>query len=735
MGPVNSKKRIVILGGGMSGVAAAFGITESPNWQEEYDITVYQLGWRLGGKGASGRNSAHEQRIEEHGLHVWGGFYENAFRVIRACYQELGRPPTAPLATWDEAFKPSALVSWMEDLEPWLVWNNRFQEYSSTPGDGTPMPGLWEGLLRLVEWLIQTYFDDDPTANTPQPVNASADSTGRISGLSAEALHWIENAVHVGERKLLIDAYKIMRSASSILSEHSAGTTKIIVSLLQQIQSHRQTIAKGANDHGKRRAEILIDLAIAEVKGIIEDGVVTGGFEAINDIDLVAWFIKHGAHEASVQSGVVRGSYNFIFAYENGDPSKPFLEAGTGLRMIFRLIMWYKGAIFWKMQAGMGDTVFAPLYLVLKARGVKFAFFQQVLQLSLSSDKSSIEAITIGEQATLKNGPYEPLVDVESLPCWPSEPLYDQLVQGEQLRNEGIDLESPWSPWQPVDTYQLLQGQDFDSVVLATSFAPINDIGKELIANSASWQAMMANVKTTQTQAFQLWMIPQLANLGWNNGPTVLTGYSHPFETWADMSQTIVREEWPAGQQPGSIAYFCGCLPDADPIPPYSDHQFLAQQRALAKQNAIDWISHYIMGIWPKAGGQDSFDWNLLDDQTGGSGVARFDSQYWRANIAPAERYVLSGPNSTKHKLMASQSGFRNLYLAGDWVRNGLDFGCIESATMGGLQASRAICGYPKVVVGENDDIYVTVNNNLHRSRLHRFARSAARATKTALNQ
>lgn len=268
-----------------------------------------------------------------------------------------------------------------------------------------------------------------------------------------------------------------------------------------------------------------------------------------------------------------------------------------------------------------------------------------------------------------------------------------------------MDLETPWSPWKSVATETLQKGSDFDIVILATSLAPINDIASELTTQSSAWQAMMANVKTTQTQAFQLWMNPTLASLGWTEGPTVLTGYGHPFETWADMSQVIKRETWPAGQGPSSIAYFCGCLPDANPIPPYSDHQFPAQQTAAAKQNALNWISAYLLGIWPKAASGGVFDWSLVDDPSGASGAARFDSQYWRANIAPAERYVLSVPNSTKYKLRADGSGFENLYLAGDWVRNGLDFGCIESATMGGLQASQAICGYPKEIVGEHDEI------------------------------
>lgn len=714
------KKKIVILGGGMGGMAAAFGLTEAPDWQDRYDITVYQLGWRLGGKGASGRNAALDQRIQEHGLHVWGGFYENAFRVIRACYEELDRPPTAPLATWDTAFKPNALVTWMEDLVPWIAWNSRFPEYDSTPGDGTAMPSLWEGILRILEWIVQTYFDLDGASGTtaadekrsvPEWIVELIDavpSADRQSGLDREVLDWLEQVASDGPLGHLSVAHRLMHSAQHDPAQHSIALHQALVWLLDQFQAkHLADTLQSDDDNGPRRAAILIDLGIAEIKGIISDGVLIGGFDAINNIDLMDWFAKHGAQPASVQSGLVRGSYDFIFAYEGGDPARPLLEAGTGLRMIFRLIMWYKGAVFWKMQAGMGDTIFAPLYQVLSARGVSFKFFQNILNITPTGDGTAIASIQIGEQATLKSGPYQPLVMVKDLPCWPSTPLYDQLVQGAELQAQDIDLESPWAPWPPVAKYDLIAGpgNDFDIVILATSMAPIADIAPSLVAANADWQAMMANVRTVQTQAFQLWMTPNLLDLGWTDGPTILTGYGHPFETWADMSQVIPCEVWPPNRAPGSIAYFCGALPDATPIPPFSDHGFPAEQTALAKQNAVAWIERYILGIWPLAGLDGTFNWELLDDPASGSGVARFDSQYWRANIAPAERYVLSVPNSTSHKLRAGASGFANLYLAGDWLKNGLDFGCIESATMGGLQASQAICGYPKQIVGEHDGI------------------------------
>ncbi len=66
-----------MLGGGCAAMAAAFELSR-PEHAGRFEVTVYQMGWRLGGKGASGRGR--HDRIEEHGLHLWMGFYENAFR-------------------------------------------------------------------------------------------------------------------------------------------------------------------------------------------------------------------------------------------------------------------------------------------------------------------------------------------------------------------------------------------------------------------------------------------------------------------------------------------------------------------------------------------------------------------------------------------------------------------------------------------------------------------------------
>src|SRR5690348_12566757 len=86
------KTKIAVLGGGVGAITAAFELT-APHLGGRYDVTVYQPGWRLGGKCASGRGGP-DKRIEEHGLHVWFGFYANAFNMIQRCYEDW-KPPEA----------------------------------------------------------------------------------------------------------------------------------------------------------------------------------------------------------------------------------------------------------------------------------------------------------------------------------------------------------------------------------------------------------------------------------------------------------------------------------------------------------------------------------------------------------------------------------------------------------------------------------------------------------------
>ena len=132
-------RRIAILGGGVAGLATAFALTERAQ-RKRFDVTVYQMGFRLGGKCASSRRTDAHERIEEHGLHVLLGCYEAAFGMLRAAYTELDRPAGAPLATWTEAFAPHSFFTMAESIDGrWTDWRVRFPTNKRVPGDG----GIW----------------------------------------------------------------------------------------------------------------------------------------------------------------------------------------------------------------------------------------------------------------------------------------------------------------------------------------------------------------------------------------------------------------------------------------------------------------------------------------------------------------------------------------------------------------------------------------------------------------
>jgi uncharacterized protein with NAD-binding domain and iron-sulfur cluster len=463
-----------------------------------------------------------------------------------------------------------------------------------------------------------------------------------------------------------------------------------------------------------RRRWILLELGAAIVRGILTDGVLNKGFNAIDQYDFKEWLQRHGVSEPVLSSAPVRSVYDLVFGFAGGDTKAPNVAAGTGLRNLVRTFFRYKGAITWKMQAGMGEAFFAPLYEVLRRRGVVFHFFHRVERLRLSDDRQKVDVIDIAVQATVKedvvreHGGYQPLRTVKGLPCWPSAPLYEQLAEGDQLRDGNINLESAWTPWRDPGRRTLRRGEDFDDVVLGISLGALPHLCQELIGARQDWRDMVEHVKTAQTQAFQIWLNRDVDALGWG-GPERNQGctYLEPLDNWADMTQVLAWEDWPEEHQVRTIVYFCGPMTDAERIPPpFTDPDFPATQEERVRQQAVEFLQTSIGPLWPHATtpqNPDGLNWNLLVDPTGARGADRFTYHFWRANVDPSERYVLCLKGTTKYRLPAGGSGFANLYLAGDWVLTNVNSGCVEAAVMAGMQASRAICGHPQQVVGEND--------------------------------
>ena len=676
-----SPQKIAVLGGGVGAMSTVYNLTNEPGWQGRYDITVYQMGWRLGGKGASGRGE--KGRIEEHGLHVWLGFYNNAFDMIRKVYAELGRPPGTPLAEWTDAFKEHEYIVLAQEFQgEWVGWDLNFPTNDAVPGTGGELPTLWDYIEMTLEWLHEL-FNGSILKNHPEAF--------RDTHEHRSVLQWIRDHLRM-DLKTTAFTYETMAEELLVMVNahvdrigddpkgHTAADHSLIVHLLESLLSwlRRELLHLIESNVELLRLFILIDFGATGIIGLLKDGVLfhPDELDSLDGEDFRDWMKRHGAAPETYNSPVTQGWYDLVFAYHNGDVAQPASAAGTTIRCIFRTFLTYKGAIFWKMQAGMGDTIFAPIYSVLKERGVKFRFFHRVKNLGLSDDRRSIERIEIARQATEKDpAGYNPLVPIKDLDCWPSSPDYDQLEEGEELKSEGVNLESFYTTWKDPEELTLRRGVDFDQVVFGISLGSVPWICTELIEANPDWKRMVEQVETVRTMAYQVWLNRDLTGLGWDQPSPVMDAYVDPMNTWADMSQLIPREDW--GEECRNISYFCGPMVGDTPPPDRSKTPEEALEEV--RTEAWNWLDRLSPPYWPAASVGGVFDRSILLDI------------FYRANIDPSERYVLSVPGSTAARIHPADTGFGNLTIAGDWTVNELNAGCVEAAVTSGILAADAV--------------------------------------------
>lgn len=705
------KKKIAVLGGGTGSLSTVWALTTLPDWDERWDITVYQVGWRLGGKGASGRNPQYHQRIEEHGLHVWAGFYDNAFRVMRQVYEAWDPGPDAEIKTWRDAFKPQSDVVMEEFIDgKWVHWPIEWPPAPGEPGgDGDDPPDVWGYLLKFLDWIVDAFgnsplYPDLAAARGGEPALWRAltggDDDDSVTPETPEKRGLIPDLL---EKLAPVHLVQAARDFSKWLQpdpkEHFRADHMAIIKMLEQaLDTLRGEFGEELDSRDDaRRLYYILDMGLGTIKGLILDGVIFRGWDAIDIWEWREWMSRWGVSDYTLKGVAVRGLYDYIFGFPNGDFDNPRVGAGTAIHGAFRLVFTYKEALFFYMQAGMGDIVFSPLYLELRERGVKFKFFHKVENLGLNANKDTIETISIQRQVDLKSGDpasYEGVEEIKGVWSWPSAPFYDQIVQGEELKNNHINLESNWADWSGVENLTLQRGVDFDEVILGIPPTSYRYIAPELLAANDRFARMTYGIKSSATQAVQLWIDKDAAGIGAPSEPVVATAYVDPINTWADMSHLIQRETWGTDDAPKFVAYFCGPMTDAANIPDFSDHGFPERELERCKQMAKEWFESNTGHIFEKAGMQSNpaaLDLTLLHGT--GTGEEKFMQQYFRVNIDPSERYMLSVPGSTAVRLKAHESGFGNLFLTGDWTYTSISAGCIECAVMSGLHCAEAVSG------------------------------------------
>lgn len=702
-----SKTRIAILGGGPSALTCAWYLTSHRALRDKYEVTIYTMGWKLGGKGSSGRGDY--GRIQEHGLHVLFGSYHSFFRTMRACYDELDRPPGHPLATWRDAFKPHDFGVVEDEFDGvWRPWLITFPRNSAVPGDRGTALSSSEYLSMAIQSLMELLFGWRALHEINESSSVFATSLRPNDGPDLPV-----RAALALVREVLSLAHGLAHGADRI------GINRLVRALRALIWPAMRRLSQ--INYRTHRFWLAVDFLTAFLGGLIDDGVLEdGGFAAIDDLDFRAWLQKHGAHEDTLQSPWARTIYDAAFAYAGGDPHTQRVAAGVAAHLLLGFGM-YRESMYFKMQAGMGDAVFAPLYLMLKQRGVRFEFFHKVESLHLDDTKRRIERVRVTRQVELQDNQreYQPLVDINGLECWPAEPLYEQIKDAGALA--GVDLESYYQRSPNGSERDLVAGQHFDRLVFAIPIGAVPFLCRELLDHSERWREMTEHVTSVQTVSFQTWTKKDLAALGWPYPSPLLSLYVEPLNTWADMSQVIDREAWPEHLAPRTISYYTGPQPGPKFAPePHEEPDFERTQYDRAKELALEYLRTSLTTLMPDAAASTdgpAMNWNLLVDPQNRKGEARFDAQYWRSNCGPSERCTLANPGSIQHRMEAGDTGYDNLTVTGDWIDNGIYAACMEGAFNSGILAARALCGWPFEIDGLG---YSPTKGPLHPEKRHR---------------
>lgn len=728
--------KVAVLGGGLGAMSAAWGLLQSKD-ADRYDITIYQKGWRLGGKSASGRNRAVADRIEQQGLHLWGGMYENAFRMMREVYAELDRPADAPLSCWYDrerpersAFLPQNHLSLPEFEDGrWQSWHLELPTNTDLPGSGTavlprPTAAVEEILQMMVEAILGADFlsvlQTLESGPLPRWMRRLIDSAREFvlpawaTRLLDQAVHGVLSRLHLGDLEAALSA--VRRLPGDPLAHEAEDLDAVLASLREfKLGFGRVFASLFEREAELRHLFVLLDLGTTIVSGLLRDRILQRGFDVVDDEDFASWLGRHGAAEATLESALVRGLYDFAFAAPDGQAGPRSLSAAVALRNLVRHVVTFKGSVFWRMQAGAGDVVFAPLYEVLNEHpNVQFRFFHEVQSLGIQRDEeltADIQTIEIARQVDLAPGRrhYDPLFDVKGLPCWPSEPLWDQLdpAQSRALQERGVDLENAWNGWEPCEVFELREGRDFDRVVFGIPPAAAAPITEELGRVHRPWREMLERLESVQTQSTTLWFDAPVAGKEGTHPPTLGSAYASPFSSWATGDALLAREDWSREDlAPSAVLTLCDTVADATPVAPFTDTDFPAREHRRSREDAVAWLMGNVGPIWPDLTrpGTAELDWSMLTTRHRElRGSHRFRDQYWHMGIDPSDRYVLSVPGSSGARLHAHESGFDNLYLAGDWLATGLDSGTAEAAVMGGFQASQAISGWPHLIPGDGD--------------------------------
>lgn len=720
------KTRVVVLGGGPAACAAAFHLAIQ---RDRYDVSMYTMGWRLGGKCAAGRPSVGPERIEEHGLHAFLGFYENAFRTVREVWaaaghsiargdpSRVGDPDQGPVANAFQGKLDVGLFDRFGGSERYFPTGQRVA--AGEPGlvpksEGERLPGFGEVVLAVlarIELEVRELVD--------RPTDLADRLAARLRDAEQDTL--VERFLHVIDRALGVETDTVADALARLvdhlqevaveeLADGIARGSALFRGVSWLLQIVRETLRRdpepedGDPDVWFRRSNLDVVLTVAI--GLLESRVVHLG--ALDDRDFREWLLAHGLDPRNRDISTVRMVYDTMFATADDEPVRADrIACGVALRWFLLTGFGFRGFPGYGFRYSCPQTLFTPYHQALERLGVKIHYFHRAAGLGIepTTEGRELTEIRLRRQATVKAGSdaYDPFApartrrDPPGLPAWPAEPRWELLEEGERLRAERVDLEDPRADGGGVEDVVLRRGVHFDECVLGVSLGALPPLVGALTdpaspVHDPAWARMIEGTSLVRTASFQLWFRRPAEALHFGAARDLFTGFRPPWPSMADFTHLVAWEGWPPDATPRFLAYHTGAMAAGR-----GDHEDTSQLVEDWTRRWHAWLRENHRSLYDRV--QSWEDWlDALAAPDGAHGEERLSAQYFHVAHRPSDLYVLSRPGEVRHRLGAADSGVRHLVLCGDWTRTDLGCGCVEAATQSGMLAARVISDLPRYV-------------------------------------
>ena len=254
------KTRIAIVGGGPGGLSTAWNLLHDNPMADQLEVTIYTMGWRIGGKGATGRGV--NGRIQEHGIHGFMGFYWNSTIMLHEAYhlafpKDQPAPPTdaeLPTRLHDALIRNDLLDSLSFDNGRFTTRSSHAPVIGGKPWEGPIVPTEAEITEAVLGMIIGAIRHRPPT---PHELHA-----GRAA--------WLINLVRRAEHN------RVCRALERIVKDVAVKDNYRLLARLDRI-AKRFVNRAFRGDHHAGHVFVTLDYYLTMLRGMFTDRVFEPG--------------------------------------------------------------------------------------------------------------------------------------------------------------------------------------------------------------------------------------------------------------------------------------------------------------------------------------------------------------------------------------------------------------------------------------------------------------------------